>query len=383
MKKLIILTLLLIVASCGVRQTRESLSSGDYDTAIQTAVENLRNRKDAKGKQDYIYLLEEAFAKVKMRDLQNISIWTKEGNPSNSEKIYKTYLQLHQRQEIIKPLLPLYLIKENKEATFDFSDYSDALVNSKNSYSKFLYDNSKALLATKDKMNFRRAYTDLNFLNSLNPGYKDVSSLLTSAKYKGTDFVIVSTKNETNVVIPIRLENDLLNFSTLGLNDDWTVYHSTRQKDLDYDYSIILNFRQISISPEQLKEKEVIKEKQVKDGTKPLLDAQGHEVKDNQGHTIMIDNMKTIRATIYESRQLKNCAITAKIDYVDCKTNQLINSYPLTSEFVFENIYSRYNGDKNACESDYFPFFDKKSIPFPSNEQMIFDCGEDVKTKLK
>jgi hypothetical protein len=97
----------------------------------------------------------------------------------------------------------------------------------------------------------------------------------------------------------------------------------------------------------------------------------------------MVDNMKTIEATIYESRQFKSAQIVAKVDYIDFKTNQLIDTFPLASEFVFENIYSKYVGEKNACESNYFTYFDKKAVPFPSNEQMIFDCGEDLKGKLK
>jgi len=384
MKKITLLfALFVLITSCGVRQTRESLTTGDYDAAIQTAVEGLRNRKDAKGKQEYIYLLEEAFAKAKDRDLQNINLWFKDANPSNTEKIYNTYVQLNNRQELIKPVLPLRLIKENRNAIFPFEDYSDQIVNSKNALAKHLYDNSKALLATKDKMSFRRAFDDLQYLNGLSPNYKDVASLIDEARLKGTDFVSVFTKNETNMVIPIRLENDLLDFSTFGLNDKWTVYHSNRQKGIAYDYGIIVNFRQINISPEQIKEKELVKEKQIKDGTKPLLNAQGQQVKDSLGHVIMVDNFKTIKAVIYESRQNKSAQVVAKVDYIDFKTNQLIDTFPLASEFIFENIYSKYIGDKNACEADYFPYFDKRAVPFPSNEQMVYDSGEDLKAKLK
>jgi hypothetical protein len=29
------------------------------------------------------------------------------------------------------------------------------------------------------------------------------------------------------------------------------------------------------------------------------------------------------------------------------------------------------------------PYFSKKAVPFPSNEQMVYDTGEDLKIKLK
>ena len=41
------------------------LSNGDYDGAIERALDGLRTNKNAKGNQDYVYLLEEAFAKAK------------------------------------------------------------------------------------------------------------------------------------------------------------------------------------------------------------------------------------------------------------------------------------------------------------------------------
>jgi hypothetical protein len=384
MKKITSLLLLAVfIYSCGVKQTQSMLSDGDYDGAINRAAEGLKTNKNAKGKQDYVYLMEEAFAKAKERDLRNVEMLAKDANPSNLEKIYNTYLQLNSRQEKIRPLLPLKLMKQGRDAYFPFDNYSDQIVNSKNALSKYLYDNSKLLLKTNDKMNYRRAYDDFAYLESINPGYKDVKKLMDEAQFKGTDFVNVFTKNETNMIIPARLQNDLLDFSTFGLNDKWTVYHSNRQKGINYDYGMIVNFRQINISPEQVNQKEFIKEKQVKDGVKTLLDSNGRVVKDSLGNPIKVDNFKTIRVNIYEFRQYKACQVTAKVDYVDFKTNQLIDTFPLSSEFVFENIYSNYNGDRNACDASYLPYFDKRAVAFPSNEQMVYDAGQDLKGKLK
>lgn len=384
MKKITLLfSFLLVVVACGVKQTRNMLTSGDYDSAIQNAVDGLQGNKNAKGKQDYVYLLEEAFAKAKDRDLRNIEIWFKDTNPNNLEKIYNTYLQLNLHQELIRPLLPLKLLKEGRNASFTFEDYSDQIISSKNALSKYLYNNSKLLLGTKDKMTIRRAYDDLVYLESINPGFKDVNKLIEEAQFKGSDYVSVYTKNETNVVIPKQLEDDLLDFSTFGLDDKWTVYHSNPQKGITYDYGLAVNFRQINISPEQVKEKEFVKEKQIKDGLKNLLDANGNVVKDSLGTPIKVDNFKTVRIDIYEFSQFKACQVTAKVDYIDFKTRALLQTFPLLSEFTFTHVYSKYTGDRRACEENYYPYFDKRAVPFPSNEQMVFDTGEDLKAKLK
>ena len=383
MKKTTLLFISFLLIACGVKQTQNLLSSGNYDEAIDKAVQSLKNNKNAKGKQDYIYLLQEAYEKANERDLRNVDAWFKDANPRNLEKIYDTYVNLNRRQEIIRPLLPLKLLKEGRNAEFIFNDYTYQIVSSKNALAKHLYDNSKALLATKDKMSYRRAYDDLVYLDELSPNFKDVGQLIQTAKVMGTDYVNVYTKNETNMVIPVRLQNDLLDFSTYGLNDQWTVYHNNKIKGIDYDYGLVVNFRQINISPEQIKEKEFYKEKQIKDGTKTLLDSNGNVVKDSLGNPIKVDNFKTIKASIYEYRQYKSAQVTAKVDYIDLKSNQLLETFPLTSEYIFDYVYAKYTGDKRACEENYYQYFDRRAVPFPSNEQMVYDSGQDLKANLK
>lgn len=383
MKKITTLFLLVVLVSCGVKQTTNLLSSGEYDAAIANSVNSLRGNKDKKGKQDYIYLLEEAFAKAKDRDLRSINLMIKDANPQKLEKIYDTYVLLNNRQEQIRPLLPLRLMKENRNAKFEFDDYSDQIVSSKNALAKYLYENAKALLYTKDKMTIRRAYDDLVYLEELSPNFKDTKKLIDEAYAKGIDYVTVSMKNDTKMVIPQNLQRDLLDFSTYGLNDKWTVYHNNKLKTVSYDYGITVNFRDILISPEQVKEKQFIKEKQIKDGVKNLVDARGNVVKDSLGNIIKVDNFKTIKVDIYEFRQFKSVQVTAKVDYIDLKANQLLETFPLASEFIFENIYSNYRGDKRAADESYYTYFGRKAVPFPSNEQMVFDSGEDLKLKLK
>ena len=384
MKKItLLLSFFILFSACGVKQTQNLLSSGNYDQAIDNAISNLRTNKDKKGKQDYVYLLEEAFAKAKERDLNIISLLAKDANPTQLEKMYNTYLQLNQRQEKIKPILPLRLLKEGRNAIFPFENYNDQIIDSKNALSAYLFANAKKLMASGDKMNFRNAYDDLEYLNKINPNYKNVKQLLEESLFKGSDYVLVYTKNETNMIIPVRLQNDLLDFSTLGLNDKWTVYHINKLKNINYDYGLMINFRNIYISAEQIKEREFSKERIIKDGSKKLIDANGKEVFDVNGKVVMVDNLRTVNASIYEFKQFKSCQITAKIDYVNYKNNQLLKTFPITSEYVFENIYATYKGDRRASDDNYYSYFDRKAVVFPSTEQMIYDTGEDLKSKIK
>jgi hypothetical protein len=76
-----------------------------------------------------------------------LSLLIKEKNPANLEKIYNLYNQLHNRQDRIRGVLPLMLLKENRNAIFPFNDYSNELIASKADLSIYLYNNAKKLLA--------------------------------------------------------------------------------------------------------------------------------------------------------------------------------------------------------------------------------------------
>lgn len=384
MKKItLILALLIAFTSCALKHTQKLVHSGDYDNAISIAVSSLASNKDKKSKQEYVSLLEEAFAKAKERDVNAIQLLEKEENPAKIERIYQLYLNLNNRQEKIKPLLPLQIINKNREAIFQLDNYNNKLIETKNALSNYLYTNAKIALGSNNKMDIRKAFDDLNYINQINPNYKDVYELLKEAKFKGSDFVLVSTKNETNMIIPVRLQNDLLDFNTYGLNDKWTVYHNAEQDGIRYDFGIKIRFRELLISPEQMKEKEFIKERRIKDGQKKLIDANGKEVLDEKGKVVFVDNLRDVTVKINEYKQFKSCQIEAKVDYINWNTNQLLQSFPIRSEFIFEHVYANYKGDRKAADDSYFSNFDKRAIPFPTNEQMIYDTGEDLKNKLK
>ena len=144
-----------------------------------------------------------------------------------------------------------------------------------------------------------------------------------------------------------------------------------------------VELRDINISPEQVNEKQIIKEKQVKDGYQYVLDNDGNVVKDSLGNDIKIDKFKTVKCNFYQFTQFKTAQVTGLVSFSDLKTKQQLNSYPLSSEFVFEHIYANYNGDKRALDNDLVSLLNLAAVPFPSNEQMVYDAGEDLKGRLK
>jgi hypothetical protein len=290
---------------------------------------------------------------------------------------------LKRRQEILKPLLPLFIRKQNREAKFQFNNYDDEIIANKNQLSDYLYAKAKKFFNKNNKFDYRAAYNDLEYLEKINPNFKDVRSLMEVAHERGLDFVIVSMKNKTQKVIPKRLEEDLLNFDTYGLNNLWTVYHGAKDPKINYDFGLELNLRNIKVSPEQIREKEIIKEKDIKDGFKYLLDENGNQVLDQEGNKIKVDKLIKVRCELYQFTQFKSAKVTGIVKYVDLYTKQIIQTYPIESRFSFQHIYANFKGDKRALDASFLDLIRFRVVPFPTNEQMIYDSGQDLKEKLK
>ncbi|WP_440066854.1 hypothetical protein [Tenacibaculum discolor] len=382
---LLILSVLVLTSCSSVKTTEKALNSGNYDKAISLSIEKLAKNKAKEKNQPHVLMLQEAFRKATDRDLDRISFLEKEQNPENFETIYTLYQRLKNRQERIKPLLPLQILSSGRNAKFKLVNYTDRILTAKENYAGYLYENGVALLneGDRNKINYRRAFDELRHLDKISPNYRDTRNLIEEAHAKGIDYVHVSVRNRTDQIIPRRLERDLLAIDTYGLNDLWTQYHAKRDRNIRYDFDLELDFRDIIISPEQVHEKEVIKERRIKDGFKYLKDNNGNYVKDSLGNKIKVDKFKRIRCKFYQFTQFKSSKVTGVVKYIDNRTNQLLQRFPIQSEFVFEHIYADYDGDRRALDKSFIELLDETSVEFPSNEQMVYDTGTDLKQKLK
>lgn len=384
MKNFTIITVLfLALSSCvGRKQIEKQLNTGNYDQAINNALKKLETNKNTKRKQDYVFLLRDAYYKVVEDNHYRINQLKQDGNPEYYEDIYNLYTRLDSRQNAIKSVLPLQI--NGKTVKFKFNDYTSEIINYKSKVSDYKYSQARQLLSTSDKYNAREAYDLLEDIEYINPNFKNVRLLMDEAHSKGTDYVIVSIKNETNQIVPRRLENELLDFDTYGLNDNfWTLYHASPYQGVIYDYAMDLQLKRINISPEHIYEKEYVREAEIVDGWEYVLDENGNVAKDSSGNDIKQDKIVRVLARLSEVQQVKSTQVIGQVVFTDLKQNQVLESFPIDSEFIFENFYGRVSGDKRALSDDDKRLLGNRAVPFPTNEQMVYDTNEDLKLKLK
>ena len=384
-KKLLLFFMsIFLLTSCGnVKEIQNLVYSGDYDHAIDLSIEKIKKKKGKKSADQYTVLLKDAYDKAVKRDLNTINKLANDRNPEKWQTIYDTYLQLDSRQEKIKPLLPLSLIKTGQKVNFAMNNYDAKILEAKQYLANHLYKKAKILLASHNKADVRKAYDMLDELDRIDPNYKDVRNLMHQAHQKGMTYALVEVINQTNKIIPKQLHDDLLNFSSYGANNFWVDYHSKPVANMVYDYKINLKFKQINISPDQSREKEIIEEKEVQDGYTYQKDANGNIVKDTLGNPIKIPRMIKVRSKLHMYQEHKEAQLQAEVEIMDNRTNQRVDDFPLQSQFVFEHNYATQHGDTRAIRQEYLQFLKEKQVPFPSNEQMIFDASKEIKMKFK
>ena len=375
--------LLFIFYSCSTtKKIKNDIASGNYDKAITEAISKIKTIKNKKKKDDYFLILNETYYKAIDNDLSKIDHLINDGNPELYKDIYQTYLLLNERQNKIKPIIPLK--SDNKKINFNFFNYDSQIIDYRYKTSDYLYNVAKNLMKNSLKSNYKEAYYLLTYIEEINPNFNKTRNLIQECIDKGKHNILVEIFNDTDKIISEKLENDILDFETYGLKSLWQSFYSNRTRlAINYDYKISLIFKNIEFSPEIMNEKEKNVEKRIKDGLKYLLDDNGNVVKDSLGNDIKIDNIITVRAKTIEFRQTKAAKIIAQVQIVNLKTNELVDKFPLSSEFIFENIFIEFSGDRRTLNSRQRRLSKNKFLPYPSNEFLTYNNSNTIKSKLK
>ena len=365
-----------------VKRNQKFLAQGNYDQAIFLAVKKLKKGKTSSKNDMHIELLQQAFVKAVEDDERRINFLEKDNQPFHSKEIYFRYLDLRERQDLLRPLLPL-TNSQGKTAKFKLKDYSNDILVAKDNYIAYSYNEARQYLDRNTTLDARTAYNIYCEIEELQSNYEDVRQLKDEARFLGTDFVHVELRNRSGQIIPGRLERELLNFDTYDLDDFWTEYHENKRGDIDYQFGIRMNFNEIAISPERISETEYRRRKEIKDGWRYKLDRDGNVMKDSLGNDIKIDNYITVTARVMYTTQTKSVLVGGNVLYRDLVQARDMGNHPLASEFIFENEFAKFRGDERALTDEDLKFLEYDFIPFPTNEQMVLDAGDDIKHRLK
>lgn len=375
-KHIIILYLSICFSCSPVKKINENVISGEYDKAINKTIDELKKTKNKKKKDQYKLILKDVFNKSVIKSQNKISSLKKDKNPEFYYKIYLEYQKLINRQNKLMNI-------SSNSLKFNFKNYDNDHIEFRYKTSDYYMQLSKSLISKDDRLDYRNAYEYLITIESINPNYLETRSLINLCLSRGKDHILLNVLNESNSVIYKELQKDILNINSYDLNSKWKSFHTAKDNYLGKtDYYIDLAFKAFIISPERILEKENTKKRNIKDGYTYQLDNNGNVMSDSLGNDIKIDKIVEISAKTKEFSQSKSAKVIAEVRYYDNKNN-LIEKFPLESEFWFRNIFLEFTGDKRVLSKKDKRLLKGRFLPFPPDDILLFNNSENIKQNLK
>ena len=368
-KRILISSLLLISFGCSpIKKINNNVVSGEFDKAINKTISELKKIKNKKKKIQYELILKDIYNRAAVNSKDKISRFKKDGNPEFFDDIYFEYDKLIKRQNKLKNL-------SSERLNFNFENYDSELINFRYKTSDYFLKISNSFISNDNKFDYRKAYNYLTVIESINPNYLDTRSLIKLCLVKGKDYILLNVLNESKSVLFEDLEKDILNIKGYDLNSTWKSFFTKNDSfEGTYDFYIDLAFKSFIISPERLAQKEGFSEKNIDD--------EGNVMKDSLGNDIKVDKLIKISVKSIESIQSKSAKVLAEIRFIDKKKN-VIEKFPLESEFWFRNRFLEYDGDKRVLTKEQIKLSKNRFMPFPPDEVLIFNNSENIKRKMK
>ncbi len=376
-KRILISSLLLISFGCSpIKKINNNVVSGEFDKAINKTISELKKIKNKKKKIQYELILKDIYNRAVVNSKDKISRFKKDGNPEFFDDIYFEYDKLIKRQNKLRNL-------SSERLNFNFENYDSELINFRYKTSDYFLKISNSFISNNNKFDYRKAYNYLTVIESINPNYLDTRSLIKLCLVKGKDYILLNVLNESKSVLFEDLEKDILNIKGYDLNSTWKSFFTKNDSfEGTYDFYIDLAFKSFIISPERLVQKEGFSEKNIVDGLTYKLDDEGNVMKDSLGNDIKVDKLIKISVKSIESIQSKSAKVLAEIRFIDKKKN-IIEKFPLESEFWFRNRFLEYDGDKRVLTKEQVKLSKNRFMPFPPDEVLIFNNSENIKRKMK
>jgi hypothetical protein len=366
-----------IVILSGCNTTEKIINSGNYDVAIARSVNKLRKNKN---KEKQVALLKEAYDKATRRDLDRIQYLKQEGASGNSVEVFRIYSNLQERQDKIRPLMPLYL--DGREVPFTFLNIDQELIVWKREAATFLFESARELVENGDKYQARDAYDRLVELKSMYPNYEGVDQLMNQAYNKGMNWVLFDVVNRSPNLIPLEFVDELYTQDFARLQGKWFTIvpgPESRKYGDQWDHKIEIVLDIVDVGPEQVKQRTYTEKKEVQDGFQYVYDEKGNVKKDSLGNDMKVPKYKEISAEITETEQMKASTLRGRMMLVEMPGGRLLNSDPINVNFLFQNFSATFVGNKDALSDETKKKIGNRPVPFPSDFQMVMDGSVQVR----
>jgi hypothetical protein len=384
MKKFLLFIITLSFAySCNTyKRAQKDIYSGNFDQALDGMI-----KKYAKGNikekdiQRWAGIFNDAYSKANNQNIDQI--YHSQNLTEGSEKyrtIYNNYVSLQSRYDKLKPYLPIRV--NSTEVAIKHENYFMQLEHARLKLADALYTEGEFLLKSNDKLSAREAYGKYAEIAQLMPSYPMLKDRMELAYQKGLTHILITVNNDSRSILPRNLHHDLTYLQMDNTQFFWQKFHN-QPNGAPIDYYVELNFKEIAVSPEFIDRKSNKVERVWIDSSEFRLNAEGQKLRDSLGRPIKNYTKQKAVCKTLEIFQKKSVAIQSEFIVLDAQQRLISRISPVNSHFDFENISYKIDGDESALDDKFLRKIKcSQFLPFPNDEQMVFDCGQDLKLRF-
>jgi hypothetical protein len=370
--------IILMIALSGCGSSKKQLERGNYDSAIDLAVRDLR-RDPSDLKQ--IATLDRSYLIVNEQDNERIRFLKMEDKPANWDEIYQINKRMSDRQSLVRSVTPLEL--NGRTIEYPYIDYMPEMIAAKRKSADFYYAHGNELMKNQLKDSYRQAYYEFVRAREYVGNYEGIDSKIDESKYLGISRVLITLQNRSILKFTQEFEEDLLSVNLPAINSEWVEYHTQNlDPDTKYDYLINVNIKNIAVSPDQTMQRDSVIKRNVEDGFSYQLDKNGNVMKDTLGNDIKTKKYKSLQCALVETVQSKTCQIDGDIEIVQINPNKVLKKDPMGAQSNFEHVSARAIGDVQALNQTQLNKTKTQPMLFPSDMEMVFRCSEALKQAI-
>jgi hypothetical protein len=379
---LLIITLFSLHACNTYKHAQKDIYAGNFDQALDNMLKkyakgNIKDKDIARWSSTF----NTAYAKANSQNIDEI--YKSQYMPEGSDKyrsILGNYSSLQGRYDKLKPYLP---IRVNGEIIpINNENYSRQLENASLKLADALYVEAELLMKSNNKFESRLAYDKYTEISQLIPNYTKIQDKMDRAYQKGLTHILINVHNDSRSVLPRDLHRDLTYIQTNNQAQFWQKYH-TQATNMNYDYNLELNFRDIAVTPLFIDREHNTYKREWIDSTEFAKDRNGKTIKDSLGQAVKLFLKKAVQCRVNTQFHKKSTRVISEFILTDNQGTIISRLAPIESNVDFNQITYSIDGDEHALDRDLLKKIHcQKPVLIPTDEQMVFDCGQDIKSKF-
>lgn len=370
MKKIIYtLTAIILLSSC--RSIDKMVESGRYDEALRFGVDKLRGEKNKKTK--YVKGLEKAYAKLNLRDQNEVNHLKLSGQRNSHDRIVDIYTNMERRQDYVLPLLPL-ISEDGYLANIKIVDYSvlinEAAIAASEKHYAIALKHLENARERGSKIEARKAYEEFEEAQYYFADYKESYNLKQEAYDLGQSRILVESYARGSNMAFDHTIDIISQVNISALNNKWEKFYTQANDAITFNYIATLEVLDIVPGRERERINSFTETKTVKDGRKKLKDRSGKIVRDTAGNPLFVDKMKEVSAYISEIEREKIAHMNGRLVIIEAIDNIHINTIPINITHEFRDYACTFNGDKRALSDPTFKRMKDHCDPFPTDYEI-------------